>query len=113
MDSKALLMETERSVGDPLLLEYHEKLIELRSIHKDLEAEVASKSRSLENKEQRYEGLKEIVGNIKEKKTIKKKIASLNQKKHWMLYDQLRQHFKDVNIKHWLIFIIYNYLILI
>ena len=97
MNAQALLLETERSVGDPLLLEYHEKLKEFRVIHKDLETEVASKTRSLESKLQRYEGLKEVVGNIKEKKSIKKKITSLNQKKKWMEYDQLRQHFNDVN----------------
>ncbi|XP_051166122.1 structural maintenance of chromosomes protein 5 [Leptopilina boulardi] len=95
MDSKTLLLETERSVGDPLLLERHEQLIEYRKQLKEIEVEVANKSRSLENKIQRYDGLKDIVGSIKEKKTIKNKITSLNQKKMWMLYDQLRQQFQD------------------
>lgn len=95
MDSKTLLLETERSVGDPLLLERHEQLIENRKIHKELEAEVVNKNRSLTNKIQRYDGLKDIVGSIKEKKTIKNKIVSLKQKKKWMLYDQLRQQFQN------------------
>lgn len=98
MDSKTLLLETERSVGDPLLLERHEQLIENRKIHKELEAEVVNKNRSLTNKIQRYDGLKDIVGSIKEKKTIKNKIVSLKQKKKWMLYDQLRQQFQNVII---------------
>ncbi|XP_015177763.1 PREDICTED: structural maintenance of chromosomes protein 5 [Polistes dominula] len=91
MNAQELLENTERSVGDPILLEYHMKLKDCRAEIKNIESKVVSKQRLLETKTQKYEHLKGIVSTIKEKKAIKKKILTLKQKKTWMLYDQKRK----------------------
>ncbi|KAG9429029.1 structural maintenance of chromosomes protein 5 [Apis mellifera carnica] len=91
MNAQELLENTERSVGDPIILEHHKNLIQYRIDHKDLEKQIESKKKMLEEKSQIYEGLKESVSSIKEKKLIKKKIISLKQKKAWILYDQKRR----------------------
>ncbi|XP_025994604.1 structural maintenance of chromosomes protein 5 [Solenopsis invicta] len=91
MDAQALLENTERSVGDPKLLEYHIKLKEQRNTFKQLEIEMNNTKRLLESKVQKRDGLQQTVATIKEKKLIKKKIATLKQKKAWMLYDQVRR----------------------
>ncbi|KAI4489641.1 hypothetical protein M0802_010900 [Mischocyttarus mexicanus] len=92
MNAQELLENTERSVGDPILLEYHTKLKEYRTQLKDLESDIGNKQRLLETKTQKYEHLKEIVSTIKEKKAIKNKILTLKQKKSWMMYDQKRKN---------------------
>ncbi|XP_076285291.1 structural maintenance of chromosomes 5 [Lasioglossum baleicum] len=91
MNAQELLQNTERSVGDPIILERHKKLIEYRADHKNFESEMASKKKLLEAKTQIHDGLKEAVSGIKERKMIKKKIVSLKQKKAWLLYDQKRR----------------------
>lgn len=91
MNAQELLENTQRSVGDPKILEYHKKLIEYRSSHREIETEVTSKKKLLENKIKMYDSLKEAVSNVKERKLIKKKIQNLKQKKAWMLYDQMRR----------------------
>ena len=91
MNAQELLENTERSVGEPIILERHKQLIEYRSNHKELESQIESKKKLLESRTQVYEGLKETVSGIKERKLIKKKIVSLKQKKAWLLYDQKRR----------------------
>lgn len=97
MNPQALLENTERSVGDPKLLEYHEKLKEYRNNFKKLEVDVANKKRLLVSKTQEYKGMQEIVSTIKERKRIKNKISTLKQKKAWILYDQTRRRLVQVN----------------
>lgn len=96
MDARTLLENTERSVGDPIIFEYHQKLKEYRTTFKQLEVEITSKKRLLESKMQARNGLKEIVSTIKERKRIKKKIEILKQKKAWMIYDQTRRKLMQV-----------------
>lgn len=96
MDAQALLENTERSVGDPKLLEYHLKLKEQRANFKALEVDVAHTKRLLESKTQRRDGLQQVVTTIKERKLIKKKIVTLKQKKAWILYDQMRRKLVEV-----------------
>ncbi|XP_076647779.1 structural maintenance of chromosomes 5 [Halictus rubicundus] len=91
MNAQELLENTERSVGDPIILERHKQLIQYRTNHKNFESEMASKTKLLESKTQIHESLKEAVSGIKERKMIKKKIVSLKQKKAWLLYDQKRR----------------------
>ncbi|XP_076229234.1 structural maintenance of chromosomes 5 isoform X2 [Nomia melanderi] len=91
MNAQELLENTERSVGDPIILERHKKLIQYRIDHKNFESEIASKKKLLESKTQIHDGLKEAVRGIKERKLIKKKIVSLKQKKAWLLYEQRRR----------------------
>lgn len=99
MNAQELLENTERSVGDPIILEHHINLINYRSEHKQLESQIISKKRLLESKSQIYEGLKESVSSIKERKLIKKKIISLKQKKAWMIYEHKRKELLQVNHK--------------
>lgn len=96
MNAQTLLENTERSVGDPVLLEYHQTLKEYRTTFKNLEAEIANKKRLLESKIQARDRLKETVSTIKERKMIKKKIETLKQKRSWMLYDRARKKFVEV-----------------
>ena len=91
MNAQELLENTERSVGKPIVLEHHKQLIEYRSNHKELESQIENRKKLLKSKTQVYEGLKETVSGIKERKLIKKKIVSLKQKKAWLLYDQKRR----------------------
>ncbi|KAL6263333.1 hypothetical protein P5V15_006130 [Pogonomyrmex californicus] len=91
MDAQALLENTERSVGDPKLFEYHQKLKEQRANFKKLEIDIINTKRLLDSKIQRRDGLQQTVMTIKERKLIKKKIVTLKQKKAWMLYDQIRR----------------------
>nr|XP_003704386.1 PREDICTED: structural maintenance of chromosomes protein 5 [Megachile rotundata] len=99
MNAQELLENTERSVGDPIILEHHMNLIKYRSEHKELQTRIASKKRVLESKNQIYEGLKESVSSIKERKLIKKKIISLKQKKAWILYEQKRREVAKLQSK--------------
>lgn len=96
MNAQALLENTERSIGDPKLLEYHLELKDQRAKFKQLEVEVTNTKRLLESKIQKRDGLQQIVATIKEKKLIKKKIVTLKQKKAWMLYDQMRRKLVEV-----------------
>lgn len=96
MDAQALLENTERSVGDPKLLEYHQTLKKIRTNFKELELDVANKKRLLESKIQRRDGLQQTVSTIKERKLIKKKITTLKQKKAWMLYEEMRRKLVEV-----------------
>ncbi|XP_017753000.1 PREDICTED: structural maintenance of chromosomes protein 5 [Eufriesea mexicana] len=91
MNAQELLENTERSACDPILLEHHKNLIQYRTDHKTLEGQIQSKQNTLQLKSQIYDGLKENVSSIKEKKLIQKKIATLKQKKVWILYDQRRR----------------------
>ncbi|XP_011880783.1 PREDICTED: structural maintenance of chromosomes protein 5 [Vollenhovia emeryi] len=91
MDAHALLENTERSVGDPKLLEYHLLLKDQRANFKKLEVDVADSKRLLEYKIHRRDGLQQTVATIKERKLIKKKIVTLKQKKAWILYDETRR----------------------
>ncbi|CAK9827391.1 Structural maintenance of chromosomes protein 5 [Anthophora retusa] len=91
MNAQELLENTERSVGDPIILEHHKNLIEYRAEQKNLEKQIETKKKILVVKTQIYEGLQESVKSIKERKLIKKKIISLKQKKAWILYDQKRR----------------------
>ncbi|XP_071634268.1 structural maintenance of chromosomes protein 5 [Temnothorax longispinosus] len=91
MDAQALLENTERSVGDPKLLEYHLQLKEQRANFKKLEVDVGKTKKLLESKTQRRDGLQQTVATIKEKKMMKNKILTLQQKKAWMLYDHMRR----------------------
>lgn len=96
MDAQTLLENTERSVGDPMILQYHLELKQHRITYKQLEGEIANKKRLLESKTQARDGLKETVSTIKERKMIKKKITTLKQKKAWMIYDQARRRLIEV-----------------
>lgn len=96
MDAQALLENTERSVGDPKLLEQHQKLKEYRDKCRQLETDVASKRRLLGSKTQKHDALKVTVSTIKEKELIKKKIETLKQKKAWMQYDEMRRKLVEV-----------------
>ncbi|XP_076630120.1 structural maintenance of chromosomes 5 isoform X2 [Colletes latitarsis] len=91
MNAQELLENTERSVGDPMIIERHKQLIQYRSEHKDLEVQIAQKQKLLASKTQIYEGMKENVSSIKERKLIKNKIVRLKQKKAWILYDHKRR----------------------
>ncbi|XP_024935693.1 structural maintenance of chromosomes protein 5 [Cephus cinctus] len=90
MNSQELLENTQRSVGDPMLFEYHAKLKSFRATQLELEQMIANKKNLLVNRTQQYDGLKEIVDSVKERKMIKKKMISLRQKKAWILYDTTR-----------------------
>lgn len=96
MNPQTLLENTERSVSDPILLENHQQLKEYRATFKQLDLEIKNKKRLLESKTQARDGMKETVSTIKERKMIKKKIATLKQKKAWILYDQARRKLVEV-----------------
>lgn len=91
-----LLEETERSVGDPKLLEYHLKLKQFRSQQADLEKDLESKARLQTKEQQVYDSLKDSVGHINEQKAIKKKLKTLKQKRLWILYQNKREEFDKV-----------------
>lgn len=98
MNSQELLENTERSVGDSKLVEYHNRLKELRKHERDFVATMANKSRLLEAETQKYEGMKETVGSIKERKAIDKKIKALEQKRSWILYDLSRKQLTEAKL---------------
>lgn len=99
MNAQELLQNTERSVGDPIIIEHHKQLIKYRVEHKELEVQIANTQKLLESKTQIYEGLKESVSSIKETNLIKKKIVALKQKKAWILYDQKRRELLKVKVQ--------------
>ncbi|XP_011505579.1 PREDICTED: structural maintenance of chromosomes protein 5 [Ceratosolen solmsi marchali] len=88
-----LLIGTERSVGDPSLLENHLKLKELRLRQAELEKELENHTRLQTKEKQTYDSLKDSVGHINEQKLIKKKLKTLKQKKAWILYQNKREEF--------------------
>lgn len=91
-----LLSETERSVGDPKLIEYHNKLKELRLKQAEIEKELSKNSTLQAKFKQEYDSLKDKVGHINEQKQIKKKLQQLKQKKAWMQYQTKKEDFDKV-----------------
>ncbi|KAK0082913.1 hypothetical protein PV325_010331 [Microctonus aethiopoides] len=91
MDPKQLLLNTEQSVGDPKLYEYHQNLIQYRREQKQLEEDIAQRNSMLDLHTQKYQALEETVSGIKERKVIKKRIMALGQKRAWIVYDQSRK----------------------
>ncbi|KAL7298761.1 hypothetical protein TKK_0008507 [Trichogramma kaykai] len=90
-----LLTETERSVGDPKLIEYHTKLNSLREEQVELEKNLEGKTKLHHNDEKLYSSLKDSIGQITERQKLAKKLSSLKQKKAWMQYQHERDKFKD------------------
>ncbi|XP_014204116.1 structural maintenance of chromosomes protein 5 [Copidosoma floridanum] len=95
MTAPQLLKETQRSVGDPKLLKYHDKLIQLREKQAELEKELEGKTKLLAKDKLTYDSLKDSVGHINEQKQIKKKLVSLKQKKAWIQYQNRREEFAE------------------
>ncbi|KAJ8670552.1 hypothetical protein QAD02_001811 [Eretmocerus hayati] len=96
LTSPALLRDTEKSVGDPKLLDNHDKLIQMRKDQSELEKDLAAKSKLYEKEKQTYESLKDSVGHINEQRAIKKKLNSLKQKKAWLFYQTKKAEFQKV-----------------
>lgn len=96
MSQAKLLEETERSVGDPKLLDNHTKLKALRAQQADLEKELESKTRLQATEKQIYDSLKDSVGHIQEQNAIKKKLKTLKQKKNWVYFQTKRDEFNKV-----------------
>lgn len=92
------MTETERSVGDPKLLENHSKLKKFRERQAKVEKELESKTRLQLADKQTYDSLKESVGQINEREKIRKKIKTLKQKKAWMQYKDKRDEYKQVKL---------------
>ncbi|CAL7950406.1 unnamed protein product [Xylocopa violacea] len=91
MNAQELLENTERSVGDPMILEHHKQLIDYGANQKEFKEQIENKKKLLIEKTQIYDSLKESVNSIKERKLIKKEIVALKQKKAWLLYEQKRR----------------------
>lgn len=94
-----LLTETERSVGDPKLLGYHNQLKQMRVTQDDLEKQLESKTRLQQKEKQTYDALKDSVGHINEQKKIRTKLQTLKQKKAWIQYQNKREEFKKVHMR--------------
>ncbi|KAG7188677.1 hypothetical protein KM043_008299 [Ampulex compressa] len=99
MNAQELLENTERSVGDPILLEHHKALINYRIQQKELETQISNKKKLLESKSQVYEHLKEVVDKVKKRKLVMKKITALKQKKAWIMYDKRRRQLVELKKK--------------
>lgn len=91
-----LLVETLRSASDPKMLETLAKLKELRNKHKEIEHTIQVKNNTLTQEQAKHDNLKDIVGNIKEKKKMQKTVKNLIQKKAWMLYNEKRTELMKV-----------------
>ncbi|XP_014296663.2 structural maintenance of chromosomes protein 5 [Microplitis demolitor] len=91
MDSRQLLLNTEKSVGDPRLHNYHMQLIELRSAEEKMEAEIQQKKSKLDVETKTLKGLEESVSSIRERTALSKKLKTLKQKKAWLKYDDARK----------------------
>lgn len=98
MNQQELLENTEKSVGNPILLEYHLTLKDHRKRLVTLREKITNKTSLLDRQKQKYERLNEIVGGIKERTAIKRKMNHLKQKKAWLLYDQGRQELISVSL---------------
>lgn len=96
LSPQELLLETERSVGDAKLIEYHIQLKQLREKQVGLEEQLTSNGLLLQKETQTCDLLKDKVGHIKEQKSIEKKLKTLKQKKAWVLYDGKRQDWVQV-----------------
>ena len=96
MNPQDLLTNTQRSVGNAEMINYHEQLKQSRGEGKLLEVEIANATRLLTTERQKVEDMKDRVGNIKERKAFKKKIDTLKQKKNWILYDSSRKQLSEV-----------------
>lgn len=97
MNPQQLLENTEKSIGDTVLLEYHIKLKELQKKHIALQEQITNKSNLLKKHTDEYDRLKEIIRGIKEKTAIKKKIMCLKQKRAWMIYTEARSDLTNVS----------------
>ncbi|OXU28125.1 hypothetical protein TSAR_002632 [Trichomalopsis sarcophagae] len=98
MSPPKLLEETERSVGDPKLLDNHLKLKALRTQQADLEEDLEKKTRLQDREKQIYDSLKDSVGHIQEQNAIKKKLKTLKQKKNWLIFQNKREEFNKAKI---------------
>lgn len=99
MNSKELLQNTEKAVGEVSLFEDHQLLI-------GLSAEVSRKKEeqdrlrgNTEEKEKQNERDEEEIKRLNEKKQVKDEIKSLALKKPWLEFEVLRQQFADAKIQ--------------
>ncbi|XP_058792958.1 structural maintenance of chromosomes protein 5 [Phymastichus coffea] len=99
LSSQDLLVETERSVGDPKLLEYHTQLKVLRANQAELEKQLEGSTRLITKEKQICDTLKDKVGHIQEQKTIEKKLKTLKQKKAWVIYNEKRQDLSKARVE--------------
>ncbi|XP_043287800.1 structural maintenance of chromosomes protein 5 [Venturia canescens] len=95
MNAQQLLENTQRSVGDPSLIENHTKLKELSNLVKTNSEKTQNRKEFLQSETKKLEGMAEIVGAIKRLKKYKEKITRLRQKRAWMRYDISRKHLCD------------------
>lgn len=98
MTATQLLEETERSVGDSHLLEYHLKLKKIREQQSKVETNLTSITKCRENFQQKYNGIKDTVGQIQERKRVQNRIQAMKQKRAWVLYGEKMDAFKAVSL---------------
>ncbi|XP_034951339.1 structural maintenance of chromosomes protein 5 [Chelonus insularis] len=98
MSPQELLLNTEKSVGDPKVYDYHMQLIRNKQKQEEISNEIGQKKTVLESDTQKYQQLDEIASQYRERKAIMKKIKNLGQKKAWVLYDMTRTEL--INLKH-------------
>lgn len=93
MNSKELLQNTEKAVGDVSLFNDHQQLIELSDRVKNLRDEKEKLSGKTMEKEKQNERDEEEIKRLEEKKQVKEEIRSLELKKPWLEFESVRKQF--------------------
>ena len=94
MNSKELLQNTEKAVGDVSLFEDHQLLIGLTKQVKEKEEERERLRGKTEEKEKQNERDEEEIKRLQEKKQVKEDIKSLELKRPWLQFEVVRVQFE-------------------
>ncbi|KAH0628279.1 hypothetical protein JD844_009196 [Phrynosoma platyrhinos] len=93
-----LLEATEKSVGPPEMYRFHCELKNFRNRELELKNALEEKSRNLEKMKQKNARYQQDVERYFEYKRHQDKIAMLESKRPWVIYDNVRKQYEEVKI---------------
>mmetsp|Transcript_1166 Transcript_1166/g.3084 ORF Transcript_1166/g.3084 Transcript_1166/m.3084 type:complete len:1077 (+) Transcript_1166:108-3338(+) len=101
MDERALLVETEKAVGqDEKLHETHQQLIEIQKEHEELTRNADNQRENLEKLKQQNQVLAIDVQRFQEREKYIQQVKACKNKKAWLEYDQKKEEAKRLRDEH-------------
>ena len=96
LDQYDLLKETEKAVGPPKMVEYHEKLIKTHSSRYENQLEIRNKEKHLADLKQKNELLERDVNRLRERELLLKQVSLMKKKRPWIEYKQQKVQLSEV-----------------
>lgn len=99
MKPNELLLETERALGDSMLLEQHEQLIDMRKQIRDVESSATNNADKLERLKKQNAALERDVERNKQRDDILKQVELLTKKLPWLKYNEQKEIYVEAKKK--------------